>query len=61
MTSLFKKVVCGIFKSRYFVESKSSSVQLFDDFGVFPPSPLSGEKLNVTFSIISVQGIGRIY
>lgn len=54
-------VVSIFFKSRYSVELKSSATQLLDDFGEFPPSPLHGEKLDMTFSLIGVRGLGRVY
>jgi hypothetical protein len=55
------KLLARIFRSFYSVDKKSSKAQLRDDFGDFPPAPLSCEALVGDFSVIRTWGIGEVY
>ncbi len=55
------KLLSRIFSSVYSVEKRSSKAQLQEDFGVFPPSPLSCGAQEGDFSVIRTRGIGEVY
>lgn len=55
------KLLSRIFRPYYAVDIRSSKAQLQEDFGDFPPSPLSCEALEGDFSVIRTRGIGEVY
>lgn len=49
-------------KNYFFSEEKKlSSTQLKEDFGYFPPFPLSCKNIDREFNIIRIRGIGIIF
>ena len=57
----FMKLLARIVRPFYSVEHKTSQQQLLDDFGEFPPTPLSCESLKGEFEIVRIYRIGEIY
>lgn len=55
------KLLARIVRPFYSVEHKTSQQQLLDDFGEFPPTPLSCESLKGEFEIVRIYRIGEIY
>jgi hypothetical protein len=55
------KLLARIVRPFYSVEHKTSQQQLLDDFGEFPPTPLSCESLKGEFEIVRIYKIGEIY
>lgn len=55
------KLLARIIRPFYSVEHKTSQQQLLDDFGEFPPTPLSCKSLKGEFEIVRIYRIGEIY
>lgn len=59
--TVLKRIFSYLIRPIYSVERKTSADQLREDFGEFPPAPLTCKKLSGDIHIIRVRGLGEAY